>query len=88
MVLTWLKIFTNSKETRTCNKLYNYFLQQSTTNCTFNVTLSVQVFTIGLYACLLAFRELLDGLVITATCPLVSGHLLSLDICTSLAFDR
>ena len=27
-VLTWLKIFTNTKETRTRNKLYNYFLQQ------------------------------------------------------------
>jgi len=47
-----------------------------------------KVFTIGLYACLLAFRELLEGLVITAICPLVSGHSLSLAICTSLAFDR
>ena len=39
-VLTWLKIFTNSKETRTRNKLYNkFFLQQNTTTCSFNVTL-------------------------------------------------
>ena len=38
-----------------------------------------KVFTIGLYACLLAFCELLEGLVITATCPLVNcGHALSL----------
>ena len=36
-----VKIF-NSKETKTRNKLYNYFLQQSITNCSFNVTLSVQ----------------------------------------------
>jgi len=47
-----------------------------------------KVFTIGLYACLLAFCELLDSLVITATSSLVSGHSLSLAICASLAFDR
>jgi len=69
--------------------------QEHVTNCTTNfynkallfvLSMSVfKVFTIGLHACLLAFCELL---VITATCPLVSGHSLSLAICTSLAFDR
>jgi len=40
-VLTWLTIYTNSKETRTQQIVQQIFLQQSITNCTFNVTLSV-----------------------------------------------
>jgi len=42
-VLMGLKIFTSSKETRTSkNRTAKFSLQQSITNCTFNVTLRVQ----------------------------------------------
>jgi len=41
-VLMWLKIFTNSKKTRTQQIVQLTFLQESITNCTFSVILSVQ----------------------------------------------
>jgi len=56
---TWLKIFTNSIETRTRNKLYNYFLQQSTTNCIFNVTLCSKCSPL---ACMHAFWRFVNSL--------------------------